>query len=306
MEGGVEVVDAEITAMQLDGYSLTGFVRVTENESMASTGEIRSQQAGQEYPASLSFDVYLRVSLLTLHNNIPLHITSVDDITSWPPEGINLEFDTPYNVDDDGDGAVDEDSSDDDGDRAYDEDRPGADPDIPGGGSECPPNPDCDDEEGEDPPVDLCPPAADAAETLCDQDADGQIDEDPSCIPLFNQSGASLKAGACVREAAFTLQDPGSITPIPSPMPSVTATRTPTVMPTPTRTATPQVLVGDVDCNTIINAIDAALILQRTAGLLMSLPCGGAADANLDGQVNAIDSALILQYSAGLIGQLPP
>jgi hypothetical protein len=38
---------------------------------------------------------------------------------------------------------------------------------------------------------------------------------------------------------------------------------------------------------------------------LHSLPCASAADVNHDGSKNAIDAALILQYSAGLLNHLP-
>ena len=64
--------------------------------------------------------------------------------------------------------------------------------------------------------------------------------------------------------------------------------------------------LGDASCDDTINAIDAALVLQFTAGLLETLPCQGNADANESGGVDAIDAALILQLVAGLIGNLPP
>lgn len=66
-----------------------------------------------------------------------------------------------------------------------------------------------------------------------------------------------------------------------------------------------QGIVGDVNCNGEINSIDAALVLQRTAGLIDSLACEQAGDVNGDHILNAIDAALILQYSAGLIDELP-
>jgi len=63
-------------------------------------------------------------------------------------------------------------------------------------------------------------------------------------------------------------------------------------------------LPGDSDCNGSVNSIDAALILQNTAGLLANIPCADGADANSDGTINAIDAALVLQVSAGLLDEL--
>jgi hypothetical protein len=61
---------------------------------------------------------------------------------------------------------------------------------------------------------------------------------------------------------------------------------------------------GDVNCDGLLNSIDAALVLQFSAGLLITLPCFPAADLNLDGVVNPIDAAIILQIDAGLIGSI--
>lgn len=81
---------------------------------------------------------------------------------------------------------------------------------------------------------------------------------------------------------------------------------TPTPTPTPTGTPTPAALHGDANADGRINSIDAAIILQFTAGLVSSLPSLSGADVDRSGSVNAIDAQLILQYVAGLIGSLPP
>ncbi len=65
-------------------------------------------------------------------------------------------------------------------------------------------------------------------------------------------------------------------------------------------------LIGDADCNKVVNAIDASLILQHTAGLVGSLRCQDNADVNSDGNVDSLDAVLVLQYVAGLIPSLPP
>lgn len=65
--------------------------------------------------------------------------------------------------------------------------------------------------------------------------------------------------------------------------------------------------LGDGNCDGYVNAIDALLILQYSAGLqgIPELPppliCPEQADVNSDGRINAVDAALVLQYAAGLI-----
>jgi hypothetical protein len=56
---------------------------------------------------------------------------------------------------------------------------------------------------------------------------------------------------------------------------------------------------GDVTCDGQVNSLDAFFVLQLSAGLIPSLPCGKNADVNDDGRVDSIDAVLILQYSAG-------
>ena len=61
---------------------------------------------------------------------------------------------------------------------------------------------------------------------------------------------------------------------------------------------------GDVDCNGRADAIDAALVLQYEARLILVLACQEAGDVNVDGVLNALDALLILQRDAGLIAGL--
>jgi hypothetical protein len=62
---------------------------------------------------------------------------------------------------------------------------------------------------------------------------------------------------------------------------------------------------GDANCNDDVDAVDAALMLQRNAGLVDILGCEENADVNGDGRVDSIDAALVLQFIAGLLEQLP-
>ena len=79
------------------------------------------------------------------------------------------------------------------------------------------------------------------------------------------------------------------------------------VVPTETEPPeTPAFTPGDVNKDGVVNSVDAAIILQRTAALIGDLAHPLNADANQDGLVNAVDAALILQFEAGLIDCLPP
>jgi hypothetical protein len=95
MDGAVEVVDMEITALSLSGQSSTGTITVTKSASPASTGEIRGlAPPPNSFPASSFFDVYADVTVpaspggtIVLHNTIPIHLPVTEDIYSWPPNG---------------------------------------------------------------------------------------------------------------------------------------------------------------------------------------------------------------------------
>lgn len=79
-----------------------------------------------------------------------------------------------------------------------------------------------------------------------------------------------------------------------------TATATPSPTPVVTPTASPAAVAGDANCDGRVTNLDAALILQRVAGLIGKLPCAARADANGDGQTNAVDALLVLQITAAL------
>jgi serine protease len=102
-----------------------------------------------------------------------------------------------------------------------------------------------------------------------------------------------VDAAAAVEAAGKTVGQPTPTATAPGP----TETRT------PTRTPTQAALTGDANKDGEVDAIDAALVLQHTAGLLPSINAG--ADANHSGGVDAIDAALILQLVAGLLDELP-
>ncbi|MCH8008255.1 MAG: dockerin type I repeat-containing protein [Chloroflexi bacterium] len=90
----------------------------------------------------------------------------------------------------------------------------------------------------------------------------------------------------------------------PTNTPSHTGTPVPpTFTPLPP-TSTP-VLFGDANCDGVVDAIDASLVLQLEAGLISALPCEEKADVNGDGLLNSLDAVLILQFAADLIPQLP-
>lgn len=64
--------------------------------------------------------------------------------------------------------------------------------------------------------------------------------------------------------------------------------------------------LGDASCDGQVNAVDATVILQLTAGLIPSLECPENADTDGDGSVGAVDATLVLQLVAGLIPGLEP
>ena len=95
MDGGVEVVDMEITALSLSGAASVGTITITKSASPTSTGELRGLAPPPDsFPASSFFDVYADVTVpaspggtMVLHNTIPFDLPASGDIYSWPPNG---------------------------------------------------------------------------------------------------------------------------------------------------------------------------------------------------------------------------
>ena len=126
---------------------------------------------------------------------------------------------------------------------------------------------------------------------------------------------ATVTPAATVTPTPTVTGTPPTATPtVTGTPPTATLTATGTVVlvatSTPTTSApatpTPTVLIGDVNCDGLVNSIDAALVLQFVAALLGSVSCPDAADVNGDADVTSVDAALILQFTAGLLGSLPP
>jgi subtilisin family serine protease len=144
---------------------------------------------------------------------------------------------------------------------------------------------------------------------------------------LVNAVGAAIDAGYCGAPTPTPSLTPTlTLTPTPTDTPTITPTPTDTLTPTitpeatdtatstptatssrtPTITPTPRPLIGDVNCDSVVNAIDAALILQLSATLLSSLECQSNGDVQPDARIDSIDAALVLQLIAGLISSLAP
>ena len=105
MNGGVEVVDLELTSLLLGGNSITGPVTISQSATFQSLGEIRADQPGQDWPASAYLDIFVDVSApaspegtITKHNEdairvVPMVGSSPVSISNWPPLAVPWQAD---------------------------------------------------------------------------------------------------------------------------------------------------------------------------------------------------------------------
>ena len=89
---------------------------------------------------------------------------------------------------------------------------------------------------------------------------------------------------------------PKGVIELPKPTPMNTATPTPLPTPTPGF-----ILLGDANCDGSVNSIDAAVILQFSAGLTDLPACPLNADLNSSGDITSVDATIVLQAVAGLL-----
>ena len=131
-------------------------------------------------------------------------------------------------------------------------------------------------------------------------------------LAIFGEPVVAIPTDTLVTPTNTPTNTPTTPTEPPTtPAPTLTATPTATSTPTPTpvaptHTPTPVLALGDVDCNGVVNSVDALWVLWLVASLVNSLPCPEVADVNLDGAIDAVDAALILQVEAGIVDSLPP
>jgi hypothetical protein len=102
-DGGLQVVDLEIKSLLLGGESVTGSVVITQSSTNQSLGQIRSDQPGEDWPASAHLDVFVDViapaspgDTLSKHNNVAIHAVPMYSgeelaISSWPPTAVPWE-----------------------------------------------------------------------------------------------------------------------------------------------------------------------------------------------------------------------
>ena len=106
--------------------------------------------------------------------------------------------------------------------------------------------------------------------------------------------------------------EPGNPTPAPTAAPTVAPTPTPTTAPTPTPTPSPTPWPtpspsptpiaygpGDANCDQVVDARDAAVILRFAAGTEEGKCAAGNSDVDCDGVVTSADAMQVLMWTIG-------
>ena len=76
----------------------------------------------------------------------------------------------------------------------------------------------------------------------------------------------------------------------------------PTPTPTPNPTERPR--TGDANCDGVVSAVDAMLVLQRSAALIPTLPCASLADADANGAIDGSVTSTVVCWGDNSSGQL--
>ncbi len=140
--------------------------------------------------------------------------------------------------------------------------------------------------------------------------ADGKIAIDTAC-PAPATVTPTASPGSPTPTSATTSTTSPTNTPVntltPTPSPSTSGTPTPTATTTPAATATPpgHGLLGDVDCDSDVDSVDALLVLRDAAGLPHQGGCAAAGDVDCDGDEDTVDALFILRHVAALPTSLP-
>lgn len=130
----------------------------------------------------------------------------------------------------------------------------------------------------------------------------------PPATPIATPTPTPTIAPSATPTATPTEAPDSTPTPSPTPTatPGPTATPTPTPSaPTPTPTPTPKTLeAGDVDCDGAVSSVDALRVLMLVAALTAE-ECGAVVDVNCDLVLGADDALVILLFLVGRPATLP-
>ena len=123
-------------------------------------------------------------------------------------------------------------------------------------------------------------------------------------------SGVDIEGSTPTASPSQTPTPSPTATPSPAPPPSATPSPSPSPQPSqspppaPTSTPMPPHVQGDADCNETVDVSDILAVL-KTLGGTSTAPCSGYADVNCDGIVNGLDAVIILRHVSQLPNTIP-